>query len=170
MARVQRPAIEANIRPVPAPLDEPLRRIVALLAKGLKRPEPKLVHIAAMRLDVIADCCWRDDAALEAELAQRVLQQLVPANASPAQRAVPLIPLRRPAAVAHGLKLSSAGRSNQGPLAAPCGKAGSYLAISRRTRAHALPLMLRGSNLVQGSGSSPVYKSCNAPVLGRMPT
>ena len=74
MARVQRPPIKANIRPIPALLDEPLRRIVALLTEGLKRAQPELVHVALVRLDVIADLRRGDDAALEAVLAQWMLE------------------------------------------------------------------------------------------------
>ena len=103
MARVERPTVQPNIRPVPALLHEPLRRVVALLAERLKRPQPKLVHVAMMRLDVIADLRRRDDAALEAILAQGMLEQLVPSDSSPAGGAVPLIPLRRLAANAHSL-------------------------------------------------------------------
>jgi hypothetical protein len=34
------------------------------LRKRLKRCQPEFVDVAVMRLDVIADCRWRDDAAL----------------------------------------------------------------------------------------------------------
>ena len=83
MARIQRPAIEADIRPETAQLDEPLRAVVTRLAERLERAEPKFVDVAMMRLDVIADCRRRDEAALEAELAQWMLEQLVPANHRP---------------------------------------------------------------------------------------
>src|SRR5262245_6909559 len=55
-----------------------------------------------MWLDVIADCRWCDDGSLQAILTKRVFEQLVPPDASPASRRVPLIPLRRLAANAHG--------------------------------------------------------------------
>jgi hypothetical protein len=74
MARIQRPAIETNIRPKPARLDQPLCGIVATLAERLEGPEPEFVDVAMMRLDVIADLRRRDDAALEAELAERMLK------------------------------------------------------------------------------------------------
>jgi hypothetical protein len=93
---------EANIGAETARLDEPLRRIVARLAEGLKRPEPELVHVTMMRLDVITDLGRGDDAAFEAVLAQGMLEQLVPSNSSPAWRAVPLIPLRWSTANTHG--------------------------------------------------------------------
>ena len=109
MARIQRPTIETNIRPVSALLNEPLRRIVTLLAQRLKRPEPEPVDVAVMRLNVIADLRRSDDAALETELAQWVLEKLMPSDPSPACGAVPPIPLRRPATDAHG--------SNYHPLA-----------------------------------------------------
>jgi hypothetical protein len=105
--RIERPAIKTNVRPIPALLDEPLRRIVAFLAKRLKWPEPELVHIAMVRFDVVADRRRRDDVALEAKFTQRMFEELVPSNSSPARRAVPLIPLRLPAT--HG--------SNYHPLA-----------------------------------------------------
>ena len=67
MARIERPTIDADVRPVPALLDEPLRRIVARLAEGLKRPEPELVHVTMMRLDVIRDPRRHHLAAAKAE-------------------------------------------------------------------------------------------------------
>jgi hypothetical protein len=102
MSRIERPTIETNVRAEPALLDKPLRRIMALLTQRLKRPEPELVHIAAVRLDVIADGRRRDDAALEAELAQRVLKKLVPADTGPATRAVPGVPPRTLTTNTHG--------------------------------------------------------------------
>ena len=81
---IERPAIEANIGSEPVELDEPLRGVVATLAQTHERTEPKFVDIAAVRLDVIADGCRRDDAALETEFAERVLEQLVPSDSSPA--------------------------------------------------------------------------------------
>jgi len=44
---------------------------VAPLAQALKRAEPEFVDIATVRLDVIAGC-RSDDAALQAELAERM--------------------------------------------------------------------------------------------------
>jgi hypothetical protein len=77
MARVHRPPIEANIGAETAPLDEPLRTIVAVLAQALKRAKPKLVNVAMVRFDMIADYCGRDDGALQAILTKRVFEQLV---------------------------------------------------------------------------------------------
>ena len=64
MKRVERPAVDANVRAETVRLDEPLRGVVAGLAQGLERAEPELVDIAAVRPDVIADCRRSDDAAL----------------------------------------------------------------------------------------------------------
>ena len=83
MAWVERPAIEAHIRAKPAGLDKPLRRVVATFAEAHERAEPEFVDIAVMGLDVIADCRRLDDAALEAECAQRMFKKLVPSNSSP---------------------------------------------------------------------------------------
>ena len=84
MARVQRPPIEANIGAETARLDVPLRTIVAVLAQALKRAKPKLVNVAVMWLDVIADCRRLDDAALQAILTKRVFKQLVLPDPGPA--------------------------------------------------------------------------------------
>jgi hypothetical protein len=82
MTRVQRPPIKADIGAETARLDEPLRRVVTWLAERLERAEPEFVDVAAMWLDVIADGRRRDDAALEAERTQRMLEQLVPSEPS----------------------------------------------------------------------------------------
>jgi hypothetical protein len=89
MTRVQRPPIKADIGAETARLDEPLRRVVTWLAERLERAEPEFVDVAAMWLDVIADGRRRDDAALEAERTQRMLEQLVPSNPSPASTTRP---------------------------------------------------------------------------------
>jgi hypothetical protein len=102
MPRIERPTIQANVGAEPSLLDQPLRRIVALLAERLKRPKPELVDVAMVRLNVIADGRWGDEAALEAELAQGVLKKLVPAYTGPASRAVPGVPLRTLTTNTHG--------------------------------------------------------------------
>src|SRR5262249_1059034 len=66
MARIQRHAIKANIGAEAVRLNEPLRGVVAALAQALERTEPEFVDVAVMWLDVIADFCRRDDAALRA--------------------------------------------------------------------------------------------------------
>ena len=105
MARVQRPPIEANIGAETAPLDEPLRTIAAALAQALKRAKPKLVNVAAMWLDMIADRRRLDGAALRAILTQRMLEQLVPPDLRPAPGAIPDVPLRRLAPNTHNTQL-----------------------------------------------------------------
>src|SRR5262249_12163690 len=102
MARVQRQAIKANIGAKTVLLDEPLRAVLTLLAEWLKRAEPEFVHVAMMWLDVISDCRWCDDGALQAILTKRVFEQLVPPDPRPASRGVPLVPVRQLAANAHG--------------------------------------------------------------------
>jgi hypothetical protein len=68
---------------------------VAPLAQALKRAEPEFLDIATVRLDVIADGGRSDDAALQAELAERMREQLLLPNPGPARGAVPSVPLRR---------------------------------------------------------------------------
>ena len=77
MARVQRPPIEANIGAETVRLDEPLRTIVAVLAQALKRAKPKLVNVAAMWFDMIADCCGRGRWRAPRIFAKWMLEQLV---------------------------------------------------------------------------------------------
>ena len=101
MARVERQSVKANIRTIATRLDEALRAVMTLLAQALKRAKPEVIDIAVMRLNVIADRRRCDDAALCAILTQRVLEQLVPSDSSPASRGVPLIPLCLPAANTH---------------------------------------------------------------------
>src|SRR5262245_34762541 len=101
MARVDRQRVKDNIRTEAPRLAEPLRGVVAMLAQAHEWPEPKLVDVAMMRLDVIADFCGRDDAALQTILAKRVFEQLVLPDPGPASRGVPLVPLRRLATNAH---------------------------------------------------------------------
>ena len=55
------------------------------------------VDIAAMRLDVITDRRRCDNASLQAILAKRMREQLVPPDPRPALRAVACVPLRRSA-------------------------------------------------------------------------
>ena len=92
VARVQRPAIKADIRPKTTQLDEALRAVVTRFAERLERTEPELIDVAVVRFDVIADCRRGYNAALEAKLTKRMLQQLVLPDPSPAPRAVPSVP------------------------------------------------------------------------------
>ncbi len=91
MPRIQRPAVEADVAPIAARLDVVLCRHVTVLAQRLQFAKPELVDVAAVRVDVIADRCCRDDAALHAELAQRMLLQLVLTQAVPARAIVEMI-------------------------------------------------------------------------------
>ena len=86
---IGRPTISVNAGTETVQFVHPLGGVVARLAEALERTEPEPITIAVMRLDVVADLRWRDDAALEAELAQRLLEQLVPADPSPTRGTVP---------------------------------------------------------------------------------
>ena len=101
VARVQRPSIQADIRAETVQFDESLRAVMTLLAQALKRTEPELVDVAMVRLDVVADRRRRDDAALQAILTERMLEQLVLPDPGPASCGVPLVPLRWLSANAH---------------------------------------------------------------------
>jgi hypothetical protein len=102
MPRIERPSIQADIGSETVRLDKRLRGVVAAFAQALKRTKPEFVDLAAMWLDVIADFRRRDDTALETERTKRLFAQLMPSDSSPASRGVPLVPLRRLAANAHG--------------------------------------------------------------------
>jgi hypothetical protein len=101
MTWIQRPAVKPYIRPEATQLDKPLRRVVTFLAQALKRPKPEFIDIAMMWFEVIADDGRCDETALEAELTQRLLEQLVLPDPSPACSAVPSVPSRWSAANAH---------------------------------------------------------------------
>ena len=81
---IERPTVEPDIRTETARLDEALRAVVTPLAERLKRAEPEFVDIAPMRLDVITDLRRRYSASLQAILAKRMREQLVPPD--PAHR------------------------------------------------------------------------------------
>jgi hypothetical protein len=104
MVRVERPSIQADIGAEPVQLDKSLRGVVTFLAKRLERAEPEFVDIALMRLDVITDLRRRDNALLQAILAKRMREQLVPPDPRPAPRAVPSVPLSRLAANTHDIQ------------------------------------------------------------------
>jgi hypothetical protein len=64
-------------------LGKPFPGIMTAFAEAHKRAEPEFIDVAPMWLDMIADCRRLDDAALKAELAQRVFDQLVLSNSGP---------------------------------------------------------------------------------------
>jgi hypothetical protein len=59
MIPVNRPTIEPDVGTITARLHEALGAIVARLTEALKWTKPKLVDVAVMRLDVIANRRWR---------------------------------------------------------------------------------------------------------------
>jgi hypothetical protein len=63
---------------------------MTLLAQALKRAKPEFIDVAMVRLDMITDGRWRDDAALQATI-KRVFEQLVLPDPYPASRGVPLV-------------------------------------------------------------------------------
>lgn len=69
-----------------------LRRIVVWLAKALERPAPKLVGIAVMSFNVVADFRHFDLALQAAVAAQRLNGELVLADRLPSGKAIPATP------------------------------------------------------------------------------
>jgi hypothetical protein len=57
MPLIERQAVEPNVGTIAARLNETLGAVVARLAERLERPEPELVDVTVVRLDVIADRC-----------------------------------------------------------------------------------------------------------------
>jgi hypothetical protein len=80
---------------------------VTRFAERLERAEPEFVDVAVVRLNVITDFRRGYDAALEAKLAKRMLEQLVLPDPDPALGAVPSIPSRRLPTNAHSSRPSS---------------------------------------------------------------
>jgi hypothetical protein len=76
MMRVHRPTINANIRAKPSPLDKALAGVMAPLAQAHERAVPEFIDVAAMWLEVIADCRRRDQVAFQAIAAKRIREQL----------------------------------------------------------------------------------------------
>ena len=101
VTRVQRPTIKADIPPKTTQLDKTLRAVVTRFAERLEWAEPELIDVAVVRFDVIADCRWGYNAAFEAKLTKRMLQELVLPDPSPAPGSVPSVPFCRLAANAH---------------------------------------------------------------------
>ena len=64
MKRVERPAVEPNIGAKAAQLDKPLRRVVTMFAEAHERAEPEFVDVTVVRLNMVTDCPWLDDAPL----------------------------------------------------------------------------------------------------------
>src|SRR5215472_2110814 len=73
-------------------VDQALAAVVARLAQRLKLAEDERVPVAAMRHDVVGDCCRRGDAVRKAHHAERMLAQLQGAGATPMRRVVPRAP------------------------------------------------------------------------------
>ena len=88
MIRVERIAIKPDVAAITVQLDLALSAVVTGLAQGLQLAQPKFVDVAAMRLDVIADRCGLDDAALCAVRTEWMFEQLVPPDPDPASRTV----------------------------------------------------------------------------------
>ena len=63
MVRIERPAVEASIETIAVPLDLPLRHQMTIEAERLELAGPELGNVALVRLNVIADCCRRDNGA-----------------------------------------------------------------------------------------------------------
>lgn len=66
MLRIQRPTIQTNVRTIATQLDVALGAVVADVAEGLELPQPKLIAVAAVGFDVIADRRRRRQAARQA--------------------------------------------------------------------------------------------------------
>ena len=66
MARIGRPAVQTYVSPIAALLDHFLGAIVTRLTQRLQPPQPELVDIAVVRLNVVADRRRNDQTALGA--------------------------------------------------------------------------------------------------------
>jgi hypothetical protein len=78
---IKRPTIEPAIGTIAARLHKALGAVVAGLA--VKRTEPEFVGVAMVRLDVVADRRWLDDAALQEIFTKRAFEQLVSPDPRP---------------------------------------------------------------------------------------
>jgi hypothetical protein len=85
MRRIGRPAVRSYLARKAMKLDLLLGRVVAALAKGSDIAEQKLLLVASVRLDMIDNLGCDDEAALKAELTERIQFQLQAAAALPAR-------------------------------------------------------------------------------------
>ena len=70
---IKRPAVQPDVRPVAALLERTASGSHGnACTQAHERPEPKFIRVTMVRFDVIADRRRLDDAAFEAERAQRV--------------------------------------------------------------------------------------------------
>ena len=92
VARICRPSVVIDVVRVAAFVEQALAAVVARLAQRLKLAEDERVPVAAMRHDVVGDCCRRGDAVRKAHHAGRMLAQLQGAAATPMRRVVPRAP------------------------------------------------------------------------------
>ena len=81
MVGIKRPTIEPDIGTIAARLHKALGAVVAGLA--VTRTEPDFAGVAMVRLDVVADRRWLDDAALQEIFTKRVFEQLVSPDPRP---------------------------------------------------------------------------------------
>jgi hypothetical protein len=94
MIGIERSAIQSDVGAIAARLNEFLRRIVTRLVQRLKRTKPEFVDVAAAR----CECRRRDDAAIQAAVAERIREHLLPPDPCLARGAIPGVPLRGSAA------------------------------------------------------------------------
>lgn len=93
MARIGRPARRVDCRSIIAVAFEPsLISVVAAFAERLQTTKSKGVPIAAMRNNVISDCCERCHATIFAKLTKRLLRKLQATLTTPNVELIPLAP------------------------------------------------------------------------------
>jgi hypothetical protein len=92
MQRVKWPTVQTDVRRVTVDFQEAFAAIMARLAQALQLSKEELIRVSTMRLDMIGDRRWHHLAATEAELAQRVVTQLMLAQALPVRRTVQMLP------------------------------------------------------------------------------
>ena len=92
MARIDRPAINTNVRKISAHLHQSLCTVMARLAKRLQLAEPKLVDVAVMRFNMISNGSWSYDASLEAERTKRLNSPLMFRKPLPPRQMIQALP------------------------------------------------------------------------------
>ena len=102
MLRVHGPAIAADFQAMAKTVLTPdvgqlsglLAAVVAVEAEALQLTQPEQVHIATMRLDVIGNARWLDQAVCGAHPAERLLCELSLGDLLPPRLLVPRVPKR----------------------------------------------------------------------------
>src|ERR1700740_1957939 len=119
MVWISRPAVVIDLVGITVQIDAPLWFVVTVKEERLQLAEPKLGPVAIVRHDVVGDFGRRDDAALQAHSAQRLVLELQLATAKPERCPVEMLPLRPGRGLVHHERTIRTARTRRRPRPRP---------------------------------------------------